>query len=99
MSRAGTEGRRMRVVFVDHVARLSGGEIALQRMLPSLAEHVDVHVILGEDGPLIERLHADGISVEGIPLSPDLRDLRKGTVRVDKLDPPAVVRLPSYVWR
>ncbi len=54
--------RRLRVVFVDHVARLSGGEIAMLRLLPALAEHVDVHVVLGEDGPLVQRLRDAGIA-------------------------------------
>ena len=92
MTRTRPQGRRLRVVFVDHVARLSGGEIALLRMLPSLAEKVDVHVILGEEGPLVERLRADGISVEVMPLAPDLRDLRKSTVRARQLSLRALVQ-------
>jgi glycosyltransferase involved in cell wall biosynthesis len=91
--------RRMRVVYVDHVARLSGGEIALLRILPALAEHVDVHVILGEDGPLRERLDAAGIDVEVIPLPPRLRDLRKSTIRWRTLDLRAVALLPVYILR
>ncbi len=41
---------RPRVVYLDHVARLSGGEIQLSRLLPHL-RGVNAHVILGEDGP------------------------------------------------
>lgn len=75
---AGT--RRLRVVFVDHVARLSGGELALLRLLPELSRHVDVHVVLGEDGPLVERLEAAGISIDVLPLAPPARDLPGSSV-------------------
>jgi glycosyltransferase involved in cell wall biosynthesis len=91
--------RRLRVIFVDHVARLSGGEIALLRFLPALARDVDVHVILGEDGPLAERLRELGVAVEVMPLAPMLRDLRKATVRPGALDIRALALLPRYVAR
>src|SRR5262245_18102173 len=68
MSTSSTRMGRLRVVFIDHVARYSGGEIAMLRILPSLAEHVDVHVIFGETGPLVDRLRQDRISAEVLPL-------------------------------
>jgi glycosyltransferase involved in cell wall biosynthesis len=67
-------------VCIDHVARLSGAEIALARMLPALAEHVDIRVILGEDGDLVERLQDAAISVEILALPAAARDTRKDTV-------------------
>lgn len=91
--------RRLRVVFVDHVARLSGGEIALLRLLPALAAHVDVHMVLGEDGPLVSRLEEAGIETEVMPLAPRVRDLRKDSVRPERLDPLALARLVPYVVR
>ena len=87
------------MVVVDHVARLSGGEIALTRLLPALARSVDVHVILGEEGPLVERLRDRGIETEVIPLAPRLRDVRRETVRPTRLDLPAVAHLPVAVLR
>src|SRR6185437_7970799 len=69
-----------RVVILDHVARLSGGEIALLRLLGHL-EGVEPHVILGEDGPLAARLQQAGISVEVLPLDPAARDLRRNAAR------------------
>ena len=57
-----------RVVYVDHVARLSGGEIALVRALTALGSRVDAHVILGEHGPLVDRLREVGASVEVLPM-------------------------------
>jgi glycosyltransferase involved in cell wall biosynthesis len=90
---------RIRVVFVDHVARLSGGEIALRRLLPALAALVDVHVVLGEDGPLVEQLEALGIDTDIMPLPARLRDVKKETVRPDRLDPVALAYVPRYAIR
>ena len=50
-------GGRRRVVFVDHTAQRSGGEIALVRLIAAL-DDVDAHVILFEDGPLVDDLRA-----------------------------------------
>ena len=58
-----------RVVYLDHVARLSGGEIALLRVLPHM-RGVNAHVILGEDGPFASRLQQAGISVEVLAIAP-----------------------------
>jgi glycosyltransferase involved in cell wall biosynthesis len=91
--------RRLRVVFVDHVALLSGGEIALLRLLPELSKHVDVTVLLGEEGPLLDRLRDKGISVEVIPLAPRVRDLRRESVRPASIDVRALATLPPYVLR
>ncbi len=71
---------RFKVVYLDHVAQLSGGEIALLRLLPHL-DRVDGHVILAEDGPLVEALHLAGISTEVLPFAERARGLRKGEVR------------------
>jgi glycosyltransferase involved in cell wall biosynthesis len=57
-----------RVVFVDHCAQLSGAELALERLLAAI-DDVATHVILGEDGPIADRLRAVGASVEVIPLA------------------------------
>jgi glycosyltransferase involved in cell wall biosynthesis len=73
--------RRTKVVYLDHVARLSGGEIALMRLLPRM-KGVNVHVILGEDGPLADRLVKAGVSVEVMAIAPAARDLRRQQVRV-----------------
>jgi glycosyltransferase involved in cell wall biosynthesis len=76
----GAPPERPRVVYLDHVGRLSGGEIALLRLLPHL-DGVEAHVILGEDGPLATRLQQAGVSVEVLPLAPAARDLRRGAAR------------------
>jgi glycosyltransferase involved in cell wall biosynthesis len=67
---------KLRVAYVGHVAQLSGGEIALARLIDALDE-VEAHVILAEDGPLVGRLLAAGVSVEVLPMHERTRNLRK----------------------
>jgi glycosyltransferase involved in cell wall biosynthesis len=96
---AGGEGdERLRVVYLDHVARLSGGEIALLRLLPHL-RRVNAHVILGEEGPLVARLAQVGVSVEVLPFATAARDLRKDTVRAGGPAAAALLDTLTYVAR
>src|SRR5204862_1682066 len=44
--------RRLRVVYLDHTARMSGAEIGLLRFIQA-ADAVEPIVLLAEDGPLI----------------------------------------------
>jgi glycosyltransferase involved in cell wall biosynthesis len=82
---------------VDHVARLSGGEIALARVLPTLAHDVDIQVVLGEEGPLVARLREAGIEVEVMPLAAAARDTRKDTVTATGVPLGAAWATSSYV--
>jgi glycosyltransferase involved in cell wall biosynthesis len=93
-----TDRTRPRVVYLDHVAKLSGGELALLRLLPALTE-VDAHVILAEEGPFVERLLAAGISVEVLPMPARGRDLRKDRVGARKLPLGAAVDVAVYTVR
>jgi glycosyltransferase involved in cell wall biosynthesis len=94
----GERDERLRVVYLDHVARLSGGEIALLRLLPYL-RRVNAHVILGEDGPFATRLQRSGISVEVLPIDAPARELRKDTVRIGGLTPTVLFSTVTYVAR
>jgi glycosyltransferase involved in cell wall biosynthesis len=94
----GARDERPRVVYLDHVARLSGGEIALLRLLGHL-ERVNAHVILGEEGPLVARLQQAGVSVEVLPIAPTTRELRKDTVRPGGVSPAALLDTLAYVAR
>lgn len=67
----------IRVVLVDHVARLSGAEIATLRLVRALGDRVEAHAVLGEDGPLVGALHEAGARVTVLPLAPEVRDLRR----------------------
>jgi glycosyltransferase involved in cell wall biosynthesis len=90
--------RKIRVVYVGHVAQLSGGEIALMRLIDALDE-VDAHVILAEQGPLVERLRASGVSVEVLAMRERTRNLRKDRVRPGRLPITALVDTATYTFR
>jgi glycosyltransferase involved in cell wall biosynthesis len=95
---AGERDGRLRVVFLDHVARLSGGEIAILRLLPHL-EDVNAHVILAEDGLLADRLLQAGISVEVLALDASARDLRKDSVGRGSSSPRAALLVAAHAAR
>lgn len=104
--RAITRGRRrlLRVVYLDHTAVPSGAELALLRLLPALDE-VDAHVVLGEDGRLVEQLEGAGISVEVLPLADCVRATPRSRVSRGPLAVPTVLaaahaaRLARRLWR
>jgi glycosyltransferase involved in cell wall biosynthesis len=97
-SEGGTRPRKLRVVYLDHVAQLSGGELALLRLLTALSA-VEAHVILAEDGPLVDRLLQAGISVEVLPLARRTRALRKGSVQPGSFPPQAGYDTIAYSLR
>jgi glycosyltransferase involved in cell wall biosynthesis len=88
----------MRVVYLDHVAQLSGGEIALLRLLPHL-EDVEPHVILAEDGPFADRLVQAGISTEVLPMAERARHLRKDHVTAKTLPFGVIASTAAYIVR
>jgi glycosyltransferase involved in cell wall biosynthesis len=77
---AGTD-RPLRVVVVGHTAQLSGGELAISRLISAMPS-VDVHVVLAQDGPLVDVLESAGASVEVLPMGERARDLRKDRARI-----------------
>jgi glycosyltransferase involved in cell wall biosynthesis len=93
-----TAAERIKVVYLDHVARLSGGEIALLRLLPHL-DRVDAHVVLAEDGPLVQQLHLAGVSTEVLRLTDSVRHLRKNEVDHRGLSPGVAGATAAYVLR
>lgn len=66
----------LRVVALDHVARWSGGEIALARLLPHVPD-ARFHAVLFENGPLEGALAAAGVTSEVRALDERARDLRR----------------------
>ncbi|HEY8202564.1 MAG TPA: glycosyltransferase, partial [Actinomycetota bacterium] len=90
--------RKLRVVYLDHCARLSGGELALLRLLPAL-EEVERHVVLAEDGPLAARLVHAGVSVEVLPMAEAARGLPRGSVRPGAIPLRSVAGSAAYVVR
>lgn len=73
--------RPLRVAYISHTGALSGGELALARMLPALPG-VDAHVILAEEGPLADRLREQGHRVEVLVMSERARRLKRDRVRM-----------------
>jgi glycosyltransferase involved in cell wall biosynthesis len=69
------------VVILDHTAKLSGGEIQLLHLLPTLERHYRFHVLVGEDGPLVTELLHRGISVEVLPIG-GVGAMRRADVKV-----------------
>lgn len=90
--------RRLRVVYLDHSARLSGGELALLRLL-SVMDEVEAHVLLAEDGPLASRLVRAGISVEVLPMAEAARGLARDRVRPGALPVRSAVACAAYTAR
>lgn len=88
---------RLRVVYVDHVACLSGGELALLRLVPVLPG-VEGHVILAEDGPLTALLVHAGVSVEVLPMAVNVRNTRRTSVRLGSM-PRGVLGTLTYSMR
>jgi glycosyltransferase involved in cell wall biosynthesis len=76
-----------KVVYLDHCARLSGGELALLRLLDSLDGAVQPHVVLAEHGPLLGKLERAGVSHEVVELAAAARDLprQKVTIRAARV--------------
>jgi glycosyltransferase involved in cell wall biosynthesis len=60
---------RPHLVVVGHCARPSGAELALVQLAPELSRRVELTVVLGEDGPVVDRLRALGVAVDLLPLS------------------------------
>ncbi len=67
-----------RILYIDHTAKLGGGEIALLHLVQHLdrTRFVPV-VVLGEDGPLRAKLEEFGIETHILPLSSEVTETRK----------------------
>lgn len=59
LKRKSTADRRIRILFFDHTAVLSGGELALLSLVTELDRaRYDPVVVLGQDGPLVQSMQA-----------------------------------------
>ena len=88
----------LRVVYLDHCARLSGAELALLRILPALHE-VKAHVVLGEAGLLSAALEAKGISSEVLPLGAPARNFKREKANLRGVSGTALLTSAKHVVR
>src|SRR5262249_22374493 len=90
--------RKLRVVFLTHVARLSGAEIGLVRFVQA-AEDIQAAVIVAEDGPLGAALGAAGAHVEVRPLAAPARDVRRSEISPGARQARGAAHIAAYVPR
>lgn len=68
----------VRVLFVDHETRLSGGQRDLVDLVRALdRERAEVHVALPAEGPLAEALRSHGARVHLVPMDENLRSVSR----------------------
>ncbi|WP_342564485.1 glycosyltransferase family 4 protein [Paenibacillus sp. FSL R7-0345] len=84
----------LKVAYIDHTAKWSGGEVALFNILTNIGENVEPLVILAEEGTLAERLREKGIDVRVIPLDESIRSRGRNAVNLGA--PAAAVKLLAY---
>jgi glycosyltransferase involved in cell wall biosynthesis len=80
-----TGNSHFRILFFDHTAALSGGEIALLNLLCHLdPKKITPVVVLGAEGPLAEQLRRI-VETHVLPLSPRVTGQRKDTLGIKTL--------------
>jgi glycosyltransferase involved in cell wall biosynthesis len=80
---AGVTAPPIRVLYLDHTVTLSGGELALARLLGALDRtRVTPIVVLAEDGPLRELLAQQAVETHVLPLDEKLRRVRKDSLGI-----------------
>ena len=84
----------MRVAYIDHTARWSGGEVALFNILTHIGSEIEPLVILAEEGALADRLRQRGIEVRVIPLDQSIRDRGRNALNLGA--PAAAMRMFEY---
>lgn len=76
----GKQGDRIRILFFDHTAVLSGGELALLNLVEHLdRERFDPVVVLGQTGPLVDSMKAIA-ETHVIELDPSVKNVRKDVI-------------------
>src|SRR5581483_5152410 len=87
-----------RVLFIDHTARISGGEIALLNLIRQLDRRAFFPlVILFDDGDFRSLLEEAGIECHVIVLSPDVNNARKDSLGIRSLKLGRVLKTLGFV--
>ncbi len=84
----------LKVAYIDHTAKWSGGEVALFNILTNISNQIEPLVILAEEGRLAERLREKGIDVRVIPLDESIRNRGRNAVNLGA--PAAALGLLAY---
>lgn len=89
-----------RVLYLDHTAKLGGGEIALLHLVQHLDRgRFEPVVVLGADGPLRVRLEEAGVETHVLPLAEGVTETRKDSLSVATLlRLRGVAEAGRYVW-
>lgn len=82
-----------RILYLDHTAKVGGGEIALMNLLRTIdTQRFTPLVVLASAGPLAGRLNAAGIETLVLPLGAAVVDARK-----DSMGPTSLLKI-RQVW-
>ncbi|MEK3785699.1 MULTISPECIES: glycosyltransferase family 4 protein [Paenibacillus] len=84
----------LRVAYIDHTARWSGGEVALYNILTHIGKDINPLVILAEEGDLADRLRERQIDVRIVPMDESVRNRGRNTVNLGA--PAAALKLLAY---
>jgi glycosyltransferase involved in cell wall biosynthesis len=89
------------IVYFDHTALMSGGEIALLHLIRHLdTERYRPVVVLSEDGPLHAKLVEAGVETHILLLDESVGDTRKDSLGLRSLlKPRAILSVLRYAWR
>lgn len=90
--------KRKTILFFDHTAKLGGGEIALLHLVQRLdARRFLPVVVVGEDGPFVQKLRSSGIETHVIALASNVAQTRKDSLGGKTLRLNAVREVWNYV--
>ncbi len=90
---------RIRVLFFDHTAAMSGGEIALLQLLETIDRSmIDPVVVLGAEGPLADKLRPH-TEVHVLPIDVSVNQARKDALGAASMLRMGVVwSMIAYIW-
>ncbi|MGH2872672.1 MAG: glycosyltransferase family 4 protein [Solirubrobacteraceae bacterium] len=88
----------LRIAFLTHVARFSGAEIEMLRLIEN-APGIEAFVVVAEDGPLVPRLIEAGARVEVLPLAERARAMKRDQVRIGPGQALAAIDIARYSRR
>src|SRR5437868_502588 len=93
--------RPTRILFLDHTAAIGGGEVALLNLLTHLDRNRYEPVVgLFANGPLVDRLRAEGIETRLITLPHSVIQTPKESLRGrGLLRIGAVASIAAHVWQ